>query len=54
MREKRSSDRPILGYCGVLTDRNLAWMPSEKSNKQKESDADTHGRRCTDKVWSRD
>jgi hypothetical protein len=29
-------------YCGVLADRSLAWLPSERPNKQlKESDADT-------------
>ena len=56
-REKRSSDGLNLGsssrgdskawhyyWCyGLLTDRRLAWLPSERPNKQlKESDADIY------------
>jgi hypothetical protein len=52
--ERRSSDRPKLGsssrvaprpdtITGVLTERSLAWLPSERPNKQpKEPDADTY------------
>jgi hypothetical protein len=35
--------RPDTICYGVLIDRSLAWMPSERPNKQlKESDTDTY------------
>jgi hypothetical protein len=64
LRERRSSDQPKLGsisgnskawhyyWCyGVLTDRSLAWLSSERPNKQlAETEADNL--HPTNIVWS--